>query len=173
VQYLNPYKPPPPSRPTSVTLMALLQFAKGLTMISVAALPVLASKTTLAELPDFRDLVFFASHGKDPKGLLLFVLGVYATYLGTGLWRLKRWARNSLMGTSGIMLVFYTVHFYLGVPILIMPAISQVQQQTVYILLLFDGAIFLYLRFHSDTYLCFPKRVRKPSRFVTPIAPVC
>ena len=46
----------------------------------------------------------------------------------------------------------------MGIPIFIMPAISLVQQQTVYILLLFDGAIFLYLKFHPETYLSFPKK---------------
>ena len=173
MQHLNPFTPAPPSRPASVTLMALLQFAKGLTMVAVATLTFIASKSTPSDLPDFRELVFFASHGKEPKGLLLLVLGVYAIYLGSGLWRLKRWARNSLMATSGIMLVFYTIHAYMGVPILIMPAISLVQQQTVYILLLFDGAIFLYLKFHAETYLSFPKKRRKERPYPAPIAPSC
>ena len=83
-------------------------------MIFVATLPLTGHESRLAEIPDLRDIIFLASHGKDPHGLLLLLLGIYAGVLGYGLWRLKRWSRNSLMGTSGIMIAFCAAHYYLG-----------------------------------------------------------
>jgi hypothetical protein len=41
-----------------------------------------------------------------------------------------------------------------------MPAISRVATQTVYILLLLDFFIFMYLKFHDDTARCFPAKRR-------------
>ena len=158
MRHLNPLPPTLPGRPAPVTLMALLQFLKGAAMILIALPPLLGHEGSLAYIPDLRDIIFLASHGRDPHGLLLLLLGIYATMIGRGLWMLKRWARNSLMGTSGVMLVLWLAHNNFGTPIFSMPAISEVESQTVYILLLIDFAVFLYLKFHTETYLAFPKQ---------------
>jgi hypothetical protein len=140
----------PTIRPFPVTCMALFQFAKAAFLLLVAALPLLGHEGRLAYIPDLRDLVFVAAHGKDPHGLLLLFFGIYAAAIGIGLWRLKRWARNSLVFTTGLMLVLWLSHLDFGTDLLVMPAISQVEQQTVYIVLLLDFAIFAYLKFHAE-----------------------
>ena len=141
----------PPTRPLPVTIVAMVQFAKAAFLLTVGMMPFLGDESGLASIPDFRDLLFLASHGKDPKGLPIVLFGVYAAVVGWGLWRLKRWARNSLVFSSGLMLLFWLAHHDFGTSLLIMPGISGVEQQTVYVLLLLDGAIFAYLKFHDET----------------------
>lgn len=143
------------SRP--VTYIALFQFTKAAFLLYIAALVVTGRNGRLAAIPDLRDLIFVASHGKDPHGLLLLFFGAYAAAIGVGLWRLKRWARNSLVFTTGLMLVLWLSHYNFGTALPTMPAISEVEQQTVYIVLLLDFAIFAYLKFHNETGLSFAR----------------
>ena len=141
----------PSIRPLPVTILAMIQFAKAGFLLSVALLPGMGAESGIASIQDFRDLLFLASHGKDPKGLLIVLFGIYAAVIGWGLWRLKRWARNSLVLSSGLMLLFWLAHHDFGTSILFMPGISGVEQQTVYVLLLLDFTIFTYLKFHDAT----------------------
>ena len=151
------YVPPPPQRPFPVTLMAFFQFAKAGFLIFIAWLSLAGHYGRLASIPNLQDLTFLASHGKDPKGMLLLFLGLYAGAIGLGLWRLRRWARNSLVFSCGLMMVLWLSHHDFGTQILVMPAITEVEQQTVYILLLVDFAIFMYLKFNSEIASCFKR----------------
>ncbi len=157
---LTPLQTRPIARPLPIVLISGFQFTKGAFLLLVALLAASGRAGKLAYIPDLRDLVFVAAHGKEPHGLLLFFFGSYALVIGSGIWRLRRWARNSLVLTSAMMLVFWLAHHDFGTSLPVMPAISEVEQQTVYILLLLDSAIFLYLKFHAVTADCFPPRAR-------------
>ncbi len=158
---LIPRFPKPPSRrPLPLILITLLQFIKAAFLVLVAVLPWTGHGSRLAKVPDLRDLIFLATHGKEPNGLVLLVLGLYAYAIGWGLWNFRRWARNSLVFTSLLMLVLWFAHYDFGTPVITMPAISLVEVQTVYILLLLDFFIFMYLKFHDDTARCFPAKKR-------------
>jgi hypothetical protein len=154
------YPPPPPRRPLPLALIVLFQFLKAAFLLLVSAVFWTGHESRLARIPDLRDLLFLASHGKDPNGLVVLVLGLYAAAIGYGLWKFRRWARNSLVFTSLSMLVLWFAHYDFGTALPTMPAISQVAAQTVYILLLLDFFIFMYLKFHGDTARCFPPKRR-------------
>jgi hypothetical protein len=154
------FQPPPPRRPLPLALIVLFQFLKATFLVFVAVLPWTGHESRLAYIPNLRDLIFLASHGKDPNDLALLVLGLYAAAIGYGLWNLRRWARNSLVFTSLTMLVLWFAHRDFGTALPTMPAISRVATQTVYILLLLDFFIFMYLKFHDDTARCFPAKRR-------------
>jgi len=157
----NPvFKPPPPRRPMPLSLIVLFQSLKATFLILVCVITWTGHENRLANIPELRDLIFLASHGKDPKDLVLLVLGLYAAAIGYGLWNFRRWARNSLVFTSLLMLVLWFAHYDFGTALPTMPAISLVETQTVYILLLLDFFIFMYLKFHHDTALCFPPKQR-------------
>jgi hypothetical protein len=145
-------------------MMAMMQFAKATFMLSVAAVPLIWSEDALNQIPNVHDLLFLASHGKDPKGLLIVFLGVYAAAIGWGLWHLKRWARNSLVASSGMMLIFWLAHNEFGTQILLMQAVSSVERQTVDILLLLDCTIFAYLQLHTGVRRSFPRKLKKKKR---------
>jgi hypothetical protein len=152
----NPYL----KRPPQVSAIASFQFVKAALLLIIAILPFFGGEGRLAYIPNLPDILFLASHGKDPHGLLIVFLGVYAAVIDVGLWRLKRWARNSLLTSSGLMLVFWFAHRDFGTSLIIMPAVSLVATQTVYILLTCDFVIFMYLRFHTETAQAFPTRTR-------------
>ena len=151
----------PPSRPASLTMIALFQFSKASFLILIAAVSWLGYAGTLTYIPNLKDLLFIASHGKDPHGIMLVVFGSYAAAIGNGIWKLRRWARNSLVFTSLCMLVLWLVHHDFDTSIPTMPGIARVRNQTVYLLLLFDFVIFMYLKFHHETARCFPPKKRR------------
>jgi hypothetical protein len=153
-------KPPCLVRPLPLTLIILFQWLKAAFLVLVVSLSWTGHENRLANIPDLRDLIFLASHGKDPKDLVLFGLGLYAAAIGYGLWNFRRWARNSLVFTSLLMLVLWFAHHDFGTALPTMPAISMVETQTVYLLLLLDFFIFMYLKFHHDTARCFPAKQR-------------
>jgi hypothetical protein len=141
--------------------MAWLQFAKAAALLTIAAIPILWSQDAVERIPNVHDVLFVASHGKDPKGVLIVFLGVYAAVIGTGLWRLKRWARNSLVASSGLMLFFWLLHSQFGTQILLMQAVKGVERPTVDVLLLLDCTIFAYLQLHRGVRRSFPRKVKR------------
>ncbi len=158
IDYPTHFQPPPPQRPTPLAIIVGFQLLKAVFLVLVAVVSFTGHEGRLANIPDLRDLLFLASHGKDPNSLVLLVLGIYAAVIGRGLWNLRRWARNSLVFTSLLMLVLWFAHFDFGTALPTMPALALVETQTVYILLLLDFFIFMYLKFHHDTARCFLRR---------------
>jgi hypothetical protein len=153
--------PPLPTRPFSVAMLSIFQFSKAVFLVMVAVLAWLGLANTLSAIPRLHDLIFLAAHGKDPHGILLFVLGLYGAFVGQGLWNLKRWARNSLFYNALFMLVFWFIHQDFGTRLFLMPGAENVEHETIYLLLLIDSAIFLFLKFHSDAADSFPKKRKR------------
>ncbi len=155
---------PKPTRPFSVTMLSVFQFSKAIFLIMVATFAWFGLADVLSTIPRLHDLIFLAAHGKDPHGLLLFVLGIYGAFVGQGLWNLKRWARNSLVYNAMFMLVFWFIHQDFGTKLILMPGAEKVEHETIYLLLLIDSAIFIFLTFHSDAAHSFPRGRRRAKR---------
>jgi len=45
-------------------------------------------------------LVYIASHGFNPRGIIVALFAIYPAVVGVGLWLLQPWARNILIITS-------------------------------------------------------------------------
>jgi hypothetical protein len=83
-----------------------------------------------------------------PPALLPIIMPVIAVYLfatGLGLWLLKKWARNVLMITSATTAIMWVRAFIyygaIGQPIFE----SELQRQTVMVVVLLDIIVFAYL----------------------------
>jgi len=132
-------------RPTSVTYVAVFQFLKAwflllVTIVSFSNPSIIKSGGTLA------GMVFLAAHGKNPRGFAIPLFALYSCIVGFGIWRLKNWARNSLMITSGM-----TVALWIRLLTLFDWAFGEhtlktpLQQQIVYSLILMDAVVFYVL----------------------------
>ncbi len=146
---------PPFGRPLAVTLIACVQFLKAAILLAVVAIPIAASENSLAYIPHLREFVFFASHGKDPRGVAPLLLGVYAIYTGVGLWKLRRWARNSLALGAATTLLLWFCHVEYQVGVFTMPTLAQVEVRTIHTLLLFDFVVLAYLKYNNDCECAF------------------
>lgn len=74
---------------------------------------------------------------------LISIWGIYLGALGSGLWRMKVWARRSVMFTSGITFLFFAkATFFPGTADFSAPSLDL---QNIHILLFFDVMIFVYL----------------------------
>ena len=141
-------------RPTPVSAIALLQFSKAWILLLVA---VIAWQVPEA-IRDYRDVVsavvYFASHGKNARGLMVPLIALYVAVMGWGLWSLKGWARKSLMTTSGLTIVVWVRGLMID-RALGGPSLSTAQMQIVGFLLLVDAITFFYLYFGADVKVAF------------------
>jgi hypothetical protein len=167
---LNLSQTNPATRAIPVTAIAVFQFSKALFLLLVAGMAWLGLEGKLAAIPKLRDLVFLASHGKDPHGILLFVLGASAAWVGLGLWRLKRWARNTMVFNGAFMLIFWLAHQDFGMPLFVMPAAASVEHFTIYLVLAIDLTIFCFLKFHSGIDQSFVRKVKQPRKGMAVVA---
>lgn len=141
-------------RPTPVTAIALLQFSKAWALMLVAVIAWLVPQA-IQYYPDmFSAVVYFASHGKNARGLLLPVIAVYIAVMGWGLWSLKGWARKSLITTSGLTIAVWVRGFMLA-QAMGTSSLTSSQMQVVGFLLLVDAVTFFYLFFGWDVKLAF------------------
>ena len=145
----------PFGRPLAITLIACVQFLKAAILFAVVAIPIAASENTLAYIPHLREFVFFASHGKDPRGVAPLLFGVYAICTGVGLWKLRRWARRSLALGAATTLLLWFCHVEYQVSVFTMPTLAQVEVPTIYMLLLFDFVVLAYLKYNHDCECAF------------------
>jgi len=170
---LNESQPNRAIRAIPVTAIAVFQFSKALFLLLVAGMAWLGLEGKLAAIPKLRDLVFLASHGKDPHGILLFVLGASAAWVGVGLWRLKRWARNTMVYNGAFMLIFWLAHHDFGTPLIVMPGAASVAHFTIYLVLAIDLTIFCFLKFHGGIDQSFVRKVKQPRQGMATVpAPV-
>jgi len=107
-RYVECYRPP------EVSMIASFQFIKAVLLLAVAACSwiapnILASNHALTSM-----LVYVASHGKDPHGVIILLYSALVAYMGWGLWRLDKWSRYSIMISSSVMVgmlfYFFTTH---------------------------------------------------------------
>jgi hypothetical protein len=133
-------------RPFAVILIASFQFAKAAFLLTVAALLWLAPDA-LPNSQTFTDLLFIAAHGKDLPGFLVPVFGLYVAYIGISLLRLRPAARRNLAVSSAITIAVSLQRLgFFGESSMT----SHFDRQALYILILLDFAVYVYLAFHPE-----------------------
>jgi hypothetical protein len=138
--------PPRIERPLQIIPIALFQFAKAAFLLVVATLLWLAP----ASLPNsaaFTQVLFIAAHGKDLPGVLVPIFGCYVAYVGFGLLQLKPSIRRNLAISSAITIAVSLNR--LGV-FGDASVTNRFQREALYILILLDLAVYIYLAFHPE-----------------------
>jgi len=151
-------QPRPVDRPFQVVLIASFQFLKAAFLIGVAAYLWLAPNS-LPNSIAFSQMLFIAAHGRDVSGYLVPIFGAYVAYVGWGIYRMRPSTRTTLAISSAITVAVSlqrlgifgdtTMH-------------DQLDRQTLYILILLDLAIYIYLVFHPEIVRTFDSRKRTP-----------
>jgi hypothetical protein len=143
----------PVERPFQVTLIAIFQFAKAAFLLVVAALLWL-SPESLPHSEAFTQVLFIAAHGKDLPGVLVPIFGGYVAYVGLRLLQLKPSVRRTLAVSSAITVAVSLNR--LGV-FGDASVTNSFQQQTLYVLILLDLAVYIYLVFHPEIVRSFSR----------------
>jgi hypothetical protein len=132
-------------------LIAGFQFMKAAFLIIVAGFLWLAPDA-LPNSAAFSQLLVIAAHGKDLSGYLVPVFACYVIYVGVGLLKLRPSIRKNLALSSAITICVSLQR--LGV-FGDTDMTNQFDRQTLYILILLDLAIYIYLAFHPEIIRCF------------------
>lgn len=147
---------PAVDRPFPVTLIAWFQFAKAWFLLLVAFVSKYVPDAVRA-VPTLPAFVYVAAHGRNTNGYLLPAIGIYMGIVGWGLWRLKRWARRSLVASTGLMMAIWAYRFAADWAAGETTLKTPLEQQTVTVLLFLDAVIFFYLVIHDDVPLAFAR----------------
>ena len=143
-------------RPFQVILIASFQFLKAAFLIVVSAFLWL-SPTSLPDSAAFTQLLFIAAHGKDVSGYLVPIFGAYVAYVGYGIYMMRPSTRTTLAISSAITVAISLKRLgVFGETSLT----GQLDRQTLYILILIDLVIYLYLAFHPAIISSFDSRKR-------------
>ena len=144
-------------RPFPVTVISHFQFAKAAFLLGVAGLLHFVPEAirTMPLLPFF---LYVAAHGRDTHGFLLPVAGVFVGFVGYGLWRLKPWARRSLIVSTGLMLIVWGHRFFVDWMDGVVTLRTPHEQQTVAMVLFLDAVVLLYMVAYDDIPLAFGRR---------------
>jgi hypothetical protein len=142
--------------PFQVFPIALFQFAKGAFLLVVAGFMWIAPDS-LPNSEAFSEMLFIAAHGKDLTGYLVPIFGCYLIYIGVGL--LRPSTRTNLAISSAITIALSLQRLGLFGETTMR---DQLDRQTLYILILLDMAIYIYLVYHPAITSGFDQRKRFP-----------
>jgi hypothetical protein len=145
-------------RPFQVVLIASFQFLKATILIGAAALLWFAPDV-LPHTIAFSELLYIAAHGKDLNGYLVPIFGAYVAYVGWGIFTMRPGTRQTLALSSAITIAvsIYRLGYFGG------PGISgTLDRESLYILMLLDLTIYIYLVFHPEIVRSFGSRRRMP-----------
>ena len=131
-------------RPLPIILIAAFEFAKGAFLLIVAAFLWLAPDA-LPHSEGFTQMLFIAAHGRDISGVLIPVFGLYVVWVGAGLLLLRRGTRRNLAISSAFTVAFALQRLGLFGET---DMTSKFDRQTLYILILIDLTVYIYLAFH-------------------------
>jgi hypothetical protein len=154
---IHPGFDPEIERPFPVTVIAHFQFVKAAFLLGVAALLQFVPDA-IHSMPLLPFLLYVAAHGRDTHGFLLPIAGLFVGFVGFGLWRLKPWARRSLIVSTGFMLVVWGHRFFADRMDGIVTLKTPHEQQTVAMVLFLDAVVFLYMVAYDDIPRAFGKR---------------
>jgi hypothetical protein len=133
-------------RPLPVIFIALFQFSKAAFLLIVAAFLWL-SPESLPHSGAFSQVLFIAAHGKDLSGVLVPLFACYVAYVGWGLLRLRPSIRRTLAVSSAITIAVSLNR--LGV-FGESSVTNDFQREALYMLILLDLAVYIYLVFHPE-----------------------
>lgn len=148
----------PVGRPFPATAIALLQFAKA-AFLGLVAVTARFNPDALRSIPSLPALVYLAAHGRDVAGPLLPFVAIYTAVIGWGIWRLWRWARKSLVISSGLMVGLWTRKFILDRMAGEQSFRSTEEQQAIFFLLFLDLVVIAYLAFYDDIPRAFEQQL--------------
>ena len=133
-------------RPFALYLIAGFQFLKAAFLLIVAAFLWLAPDS-LPQSAAFTQMLFIAAHGRDVSGVVVPGFGLYVAWVGIGLLRLRPRVRRNLAISSAFTVAFALQRLGLFGET---NMTSEFDRQTLYILILLDLAVYIYLAFHPD-----------------------
>jgi hypothetical protein len=132
--------------PFQIVLIAAFQFIKAGFLLCAAAL-ILLDPNAVRDSDTFSQLLVIATRGKNLSGILLPALGFYLIYIGFGLLRMRKKTQRNLAISSVITICGSLQRLgVFGEASLI----SWFDRETLYILILLDLAVYIYLAFHPD-----------------------
>jgi hypothetical protein len=145
--------------PFQIVLIAGFQFLKAGFLLVVAGYLLLAPDS-LPHSTEFSQFLAIAAHGKDLSGILVPAFGFYLLYIGIALLLLRKRTRRNLAISSVITIccsldrlgIFGDTNLT-----------SQFDRETLYIIILLDLAVYLYLAFHPHITRTFNGRPVNPA----------
>jgi hypothetical protein len=139
-------RPQKVERPFQVVLIAMLQFAKG-GFLLVAAAFLKFSPNSLPHPEAFSQMLYIAARGKELNGILVPAFGLYLIYIGIQLLRLRRATRRNLAISSALTIALSLQRLGIFGE---SNMTSHFDRQTLYIIILLDLTVYIYLTFHPE-----------------------
>jgi hypothetical protein len=131
-------------RPLPVLLIVGFQYLKAAILLTVTAFLWLAPDA-LPYSDTFSQVLFIAAHGKKLPSFLVPAFALYVGFIGWRLWNLRPKTRRNLAISLSITIALSLQRLGLfGQTDLHSP----IDRESLYILILFDLAIYIYLAFH-------------------------
>ena len=144
-------------RPLALLLIAVFQSAKGCFLLFVAAFLWFAPDA-LPNSQTFTEFLYIAAHGKELTGYLVPVFGAYLVYVGYGLFTRRPSVRTNLSLSCAITIALSLQRLGLFGET---ATTNYVDRETLYIFILFDAAIYIYMAFHPEIASSF-QRAKRP-----------
>ena len=128
-------------RPTAVTVIAAIQFARAGYILFVYLAKWLIPWARLTLRHDVQMYIYVVTDFSAGSPLVP-AAAAYAAVTGLGIWHLKKWARNILKATSAVTVLIWLRAFIFGVDDVIT---DEWARQTVYLTVSFNLLMFLWL----------------------------
>lgn len=137
-------------------MIACFQSAKGAFLLIVAAFLWIAPNA-LPHSQTFTELLYLAAHGKDLTGYFVPIFGSYLVYVGYGLFTFRPSVRTNLSISSAATIALSLQRLGLFGHT---ATLNYTDRETLYILILFDFAIYVYMVFHPEIVSSFERAKR-------------
>lgn len=142
-------------RPPAIFWLAMFQICRGLFVGGVACIFFLRPDANITSSIGVKVATFIFARQNLTSPIVLITLPPAAIYLcvsGFALLRLKTWARNAMMSTSGVTVVLWTRRLYFD-HILGTPTLQAIlQRQSIFAVMCLDAIVFLCLASYSDAF---------------------
>jgi len=145
-------------RPLALLFIACFQSIKGAFLLFVAAFLWIAPDA-LPNSQTFSEFLYIAAHGKELTGYVVPIFGAYLLYVGYGLFTLRPSVRSNLSISCAVTIALSLQRLGIFGET---ATTNYVDRQTLYILILFDSAIYVYMVFHPEIANSF-ERAKRPS----------
>lgn len=141
--------------PSAIFMLALFQICRGIFVAGVVLSSILMPNAAIASRIEIKVATFIIARQNLTSPVFAITLPLAAAYYcvtGFGLLRLKRWARNALMLTSGATVLLWARRFLFDYALGRATLKTDLQQQSVYAVMCLDAIIFLYLAANSEAF---------------------
>ena len=142
-------------RPFAIFMIALFQICRGIFIAGVMLSSFLIPDADITSRIEVKVATFILARQNLTSPVLVITLPLAAAYYcltGFGLLRLKRWARNALMLTTGATVLLWSRRFQFDYALGRITLKTDLQQQSIYAVMCVDAIIFLYLAANSEAF---------------------